>query len=126
MNRQTKTLFSVITMLACAMFANANPITKQQASDIASKYIKNPKLLSNTPQTRSSKSTNQPAYYIFTGSADNKFVIISGESTLNEVVAYGNGQLKDSNNDTILVEYEDPLPARHAVERSLGDEHRPL
>lgn len=100
MNRQTKTLFSVITMLACAMFANANPVTKQQASDIASKYIKNPKLLSNTPQTRSSKSTNQPAYYIFTGSADNKFVIISGESTLNEVVAYGSGQLKDSNNDT--------------------------
>lgn len=100
MNRQTKTLFSVITMLACAMFVNANPVTKQQASNIASKYIKNPKLLSNTPQTRSSKSTNQPAYYIFTGSADNKFVIISGESTLNEVVAYGNGQLKDSNNDT--------------------------
>ncbi len=119
MNRQTKTLFSVITMLACAMFANANPITKQQASDIASKYIKNPKLLSNTPQTRSSKSTNQPAYYIFTGSADNKFVIISGESTLNEVVAYGNGQLKDSNNDTsyfkqFLKDYERVVSAVRA------------
>lgn len=100
MNRLTKTLFSVIAMLAYAVFANANPITKRQASDIASKYIKNPKLLNNTPQTRSSKSTHQPAYYIFTGSVDNKFVIISGESTLNEVVAYGSGQLKDSNNDT--------------------------
>lgn len=100
MNKQTKTLLSVITMLACVVFTHANPVTKQQASDIASRYIKNPKLLSNTPQTRSSKSTHQPAYYIFTGSIDNKFVIISGESTLNEVVAYGSGQLKDSNNDT--------------------------
>ena len=100
MNKQTKTLFSVITMLACVMFAHAEPITKRQASDIASKYVKNPKLWNDIPQTRSSKATCSPAYYVFTGSADHKFVIISGESTLNELVAYGSGQLKDSNNDT--------------------------
>ena len=98
MNKQTKTLFSVITMLACVMFAHAEPITKRQASDIASKYVKNPKLWNDIPQTRSSKATCSPAYYVFTGSADHKFVIISGESTLNEVVAYGSGQLKDSDN----------------------------
>ena len=98
MNKRTKTLFSVMTMLACVVFAHAEPITKRQASDIASKYVKNPKLWNDIPQTRSSKATCSPAYYVFTGSADHKFVIISGESTLNEVVAYGSGQLKDSDN----------------------------
>ena len=98
MNKQTKTLFSVMTMLACVVFTHAEPITKRQASDIASKYVKNPKPWNGIPQTRSSKATYPPAYYVFTGSADHKFVIISGESTLNEVVAYGSGQLKDSDN----------------------------
>ena len=98
MNKRTKTLFSVMTMLACVVFAHAEPITKRQASDIASKYVKNPKPWNDIPQTRSSKATYPPAYYVFTGSADHKFVIISGESTLNEVVAYGSGQLKDSDN----------------------------
>ncbi len=98
MNKQTKTLFSVMTMLACVVFTHAEPITKRQASDIASKYVKNPKPWNGIPQTRSSKATYPPAYYVFTGSADHKFVIISGESTLNEVIAYGSGQLKDSDN----------------------------
>ena len=119
MNKQTKTLFSVIIMLACVVFTHAEPITKRQASDIASKFVKNPKPWNDIPQTRSSKATCQPAYYAFTGSADHKFVIISGESTLNEVVAYGSGQLKDSNNGSsyfkqFLKDYERVVKAVRA------------
>lgn len=119
MNKQMKTLFSVIIMLACVVFTHAEPITKRQASDIASKYVKNPKPWNDSPQTRSSKATCPPAYYAFTSSADHKFVIISGESTLNEVVAYGSGQLKDSNNGSsyfkqFLKDYERVVKAVRA------------
>ena len=106
-------------MLACVVFTHAEPITKRQASDIASKYVKNPKPWNDSPQTRSSKATCPPAYYAFTSSADHKFVIISGESTLNEVVAYGSGQLKDSNNGSsyfkqFLKDYERVVKAVRA------------
>ena len=83
MNKQMKrTLFMALAMLSTAVLSNANPITKGQALNIASKYINNPTLSKNTPVTRSAQANEQPAYYIFTSSNDKKFVIISGESKL--------------------------------------------
>lgn len=97
MNKQMKkTLFIAFTMLATAVLSNANPITKGQALNIASKYINNPTLSKNTPVTRSAQANEQPAYYIFTSPSDKKFVIISGESKLNELVGYGDNMSKNS------------------------------
>lgn len=90
-----RTLLFALTVLANSVLASANPITKGQALNIASKYISNPTLSNNTPKTRSLKANEQPAYYIFTSSNDDKFVIVSGESKLNEVVAYGDKMSKD-------------------------------
>ena len=90
-----RSLLFALTVLANSVLASANPITKGQALNIASKYISNPTLSNNTPKTRSLKASEQPAYYIFTSSNDDKFVIVSGESKLNEVVAYGDKMSKD-------------------------------
>ena len=98
MNRKPmRALLLLLAMLSNTMLMNANPITKGQATSIASKYISNPTLTKNTVATRSLQGTSSPAYYIFTNSSDNKFVIISGESALNELVAYGDNMSKDEN-----------------------------
>ena len=117
MNRKPmRALLLLLAMLSNTMLMNANPITKGQATSIASKYISNPTLTKNTVATRSLQGTSSPAYYIFTNSSDNKFVIISGESSLNELVAYGDNMSKDENNQppyfkTFLKAYEQVVNA---------------
>ena len=106
-----RTLLLVLTAFSNILLANAEPITKARALSIATKYINNPKLSDNTPQTRSSKADEQPAYYIFTNPNDKKFVIISGESKLNEVVGYGDKMIENPNDQPpyfklFLKEYE--------------------
>ena len=106
-----RTLLFVVTAFTNILLANADPITKAQALSIATKYINNPKLSNDTPKTRSSQANEQPAYYIFTNPNDKKFVIISGESKLNELVGYGD-KMTESPNDQppyfklFLKEYE--------------------
>ena len=106
-----RTLLLVLTVFTNILLANAEPITKARALSIASKYINNPKLSNDTPKTRSSQANEQPAYYIFTNPNDKKFVIISGESKLNELVGYGD-KMTDNPNDQppyfklFLKEYE--------------------
>ncbi len=51
-----RTLLFALTVLANSVLASANPITKGQALNIASKYISNPTLSNNTPKTRSLKA----------------------------------------------------------------------
>ena len=106
-----RTLLLVLTVFTNILIANAEPITKARALSIATKYINNPKLSDNTPKTRSSKANEQPAYYIFTNPNDKKFVIISGESKLNEVVGYGDKMTENPNDQPpyfklFLKEYE--------------------
>lgn len=106
-----RTLLLVLTVFTNILLANAEPITKARALSIATKYINNPKLSDNTPKTRSSKADEQPAYYIFTNPNDKKFVIISGESKLNEVVGYGDKMIENPNDQPpyfklFLKEYE--------------------
>ena len=106
-----RTLLLVLTAFSNILLANAEPITKARALSIATKYINNPKLSNDTPKTRSSQANEQPAYYIFTNPNDKKFVIISGESKLNELVGYGD-KLTENPNDQppyfklFLKEYE--------------------
>jgi len=106
-----RTLLLVLTVFTNILIANAEPITKARALSIATKYINNPKLSNDTPKTRSSKANEQPAYYIFTNPNDKKFVIISGESKLNELVGYGDKMTENPNDQPpyfklFLKEYE--------------------
>ena len=106
-----RTLLLVLTVFTNILIANAEPITKARALSIATKYINNPKLSDNTPKTRSSQANEQPAYYIFTNPNDKKFVIISGESKLNELVGYGDKMTENPNDQPpyfklFLKEYE--------------------
>ena len=106
-----RTLLLVLTVFTNILIANAEPITKARALSIATKYINYPRLSDNTPKTRSSKADEQPAYYIFTNPNDKKFVIISGESKLNEVVGYGDKMIENPNDQPpyfklFLKEYE--------------------
>ena len=101
----------MLTVCANILLANADPITKAQALSIASKYINKPILSGNSPKTRSSQANEQPAYYIFTNPNDKKFVIISGESKLNELVGYGDKMTENPNDQPpyfklFLKEYE--------------------
>lgn len=106
-----RTLLFVVTAFTNILLANADPITKAQALSIATKYINSPKLSNYTPKTRSSQANEQPAYYIFTNPNDKKFVIISGESKLNELVGYGDKMTENPNDQPpyfklFLKEYE--------------------
>ena len=106
-----RTLLLVLTVFTNILLANAEPITKARALSIATKYISNPKLSNDTPKTRSSQANEQPAYYIFTNPNDKKFVIISGESKLNELVGYGDKMTENPNDQPpyfklFLKEYE--------------------
>ena len=106
-----RTLLLVLTVFSNILLANAEPITKARALSIATKYINNPKLSNDTPKTRSSQANEQPAYYIFTNPNDKKFVIISGESKLNELVGYGDKMTENPNDQPpyfklFLKEYE--------------------
>ncbi len=106
-----RTLLLVLTVFTNILLANAEPITQARALSIATKYINNPKLSNDTPKTRSSKANEQPAYYIFTNPNDKKFVIISGESKLNELVGYGDKMTENPNDQPpyfklFLKEYE--------------------
>ena len=106
-----RTLLLVLTVFTNILLANAEPITQARALSIATKYISNPKLSNDTPKTRSSQANEQPAYYIFTNPNDKKFVIISGESKLNELVGYGDKMTENPNDQPpyfklFLKEYE--------------------
>ena len=106
-----RTTLLMLTVFANILLANADPITKAQALSIASKYINKPILSGNSPKTRSSQANEQPAYYIFTNPSDKKFVIISGESKLNELVGYGDKMTENPNDQPpyfklFLKEYE--------------------
>ena len=106
-----RNLLLVLTVFTNILLTNAEPITKVRALSIATKYINNPKLSNDTPKTRSSQANEQPAYYIFTNPNDKKFVIISGESKLNELVGYGDKMTENPNDQPpyfklFLKEYE--------------------
>ena len=123
-----RTLLLVVTAFTNILLANADPITKAQALSIATKYINNPKLSNDTPKTRSSQANEQPAYYIFTNPNDKKFVIISGESKLNELVGYGDKMTENPNDQPpyfklFLKEYERVVKEVRAKATATNPQH---
>ena len=70
-------------------FVWAEPVGENEARWIASKYLTSPELRQPIAITRATETHEQPAYYLFTNTGSNKFVVVSGESRLNEVVGYG-------------------------------------
>ena len=74
---------------AVTSFVWAEPVGKDAARRIAAKYLANPEMQPTTALMRAPRTNEQAAYYLFTNTSDNRFVIISGESQLNELVGYG-------------------------------------
>ena len=56
----------------------AEPVGKNAAQLIASKYLANPQLQTTKVHTRATGTDAQAAYYLFTNASDNRFVIVSG------------------------------------------------
>lgn len=83
-----------IFALAAAAFsmgattAQADPVDRRQAAAVARHYLSHPVPIA-APAVRGAVDGEAPAYHLFVGKDEQRFVIVSGESRLNEVVGYG-------------------------------------
>lgn len=83
-----------ILALAAAAFsmgattAQADPVDRRQAAAVAHHYLSHPVPIA-APAVRGAVDGEAPAYHLFVGKDEQRFVIVSGESRLNEVVGYG-------------------------------------
>ena len=83
-----------ILALATAAFsmgattAQADPVDRRQAATVARHYLSHPVPIA-APAVRGAVDGEAPAYHLFVGKDEQRFVIVSGESRLNEVVGYG-------------------------------------
>ena len=88
---------SVLSMVGYT--AQANPVDIRKATDIARQYMRQPVAVptpgSSTISTRS--VAEAPAYHLFVSKEEQRFVIVSGESQMNEVVGYGKLSTGDVN-----------------------------
>ena len=83
--------FAVSVLSIVGYTAQANPVDIRKAADIALQYLRQPVAVptpgSSTISTRS--VAEAPAYHLFVSKEEQRFVIVSGESQMNEVVGYG-------------------------------------
>ena len=88
---------SVLSMVGYT--AQANPVDIRKAADIARQYLRQPVAVptpgTSTISTRS--VAEAPAYHLFVSKEEQRFVIVSGESQMNEVVGYGKLSTGDAN-----------------------------
>lgn len=83
-----------ILALAAAAFsmgattAQADPVDRRQAAAVARHYLSHPVPIA-APAVRGAVDGEAPAYHLFVGKDEQRFVIVSGESQMNEVVGYG-------------------------------------
>ena len=88
---------SVLSMVGYT--AQANPVDIRKAADIARQYLRQPVAVptpgTSTISTRS--VAEAPAYHLFVSKEEQRFVIVSGESQMNEVVGYGKLSTGDVN-----------------------------
>ena len=90
-------LLSVLALLlTCHVSINAEPISKAQALKLASQYVHKPILKKSTAQTRAIDNEKNPAFYLFDNAKGKGFVIISGESKMNSLVAYSDEGVMDN------------------------------
>ena len=71
-----------------ATTAQADPVDRRQAAAVARHYLSHPVPIA-APAVRGAVDGEAPAYHLFVGKDEQRFVIVSGESRLNEVVGYG-------------------------------------
>ena len=83
--------FAISVLSIVGYTAQANPVDIRKAADIARQYLRQPVAVptpgSSTISTRS--VAEAPAYHLFVSKEEQRFVIVSGESQMNEVVGYG-------------------------------------
>ena len=91
--------FAVSVLSMFGYTAQANPVDIRKATDIARQYMRQPVAVptpgSSTISTRS--VAEAPAYHLFVSKEEQRFVIVSGESQMNEVVGYGKLSTGDAN-----------------------------
>ena len=91
--------FAVSVLSMVGYTAQANPVDIRKAADIARQYLRQPvavpTLGTSTISTRS--VAEAPAYHLFVSKEEQRFVIVSGESQMNEVVGYGKLSTGDVN-----------------------------
>ena len=91
--------FAVSVLSIVGYTAQANPVDIRKAADIARQYLRQPVAVptpgSSTISTRS--VAEAPAYHLFVSKEEQRFVIVSGESQMNEVVGYGKLSTGDAN-----------------------------
>lgn len=85
---------TLVLALAAAAFsmgattAQADPVDRRQAATVARHYLSHPVPIA-APAVRGAVDGEAPAYHLFVGKDEQRFVIVSGESRMNEVVGYG-------------------------------------
>ena len=85
---------TIVLALAAAAFsmgattAQADPVDRRQAAAVARHYLSHPVPIA-APAVRGAVDGEAPAYHLFVGKDEQRFVIVSGESRMNEVVGYG-------------------------------------
>ena len=85
---------TIVLALAAAAFsmgattAQADPVDRRQAATVARHYLSHPVPIA-APAVRGAVDGEAPAYHLFVGKDEQRFVIVSGESQMNEVVGYG-------------------------------------
>ena len=91
--------FAVSVLSMVGYTAQANPVDIRKAADIARQYLRQPVAVptpgASTISTRS--VAEAPAYHLFVSKEEQRFVIVSGESQMNEVVGYGKLSTGDVN-----------------------------
>ena len=91
--------FAVSVLSMVGYTAQANPVDIRKAADIARQYLRQPVAVptpgTSTISTRS--VAEAPAYHLFVSKEEQRFVIVSGESQMNEVVGYGKLSTGDAN-----------------------------
>ena len=83
--------FAVSVLSMVGYTAQANPVDIRKAAGVARQYLRQPVAVptpgTSTISTRS--VAEAPAYHLFVSKEEQRFVIVSGESQMNEVVGYG-------------------------------------
>ena len=79
---------AVAALCSVATAVQADPVDRRQAAAVARHYLSRPVPIA-APEVRGAVADEAPAYHLFVGEAEQRFVIVSGESQMNEVVGYG-------------------------------------